>query len=555
MAAGISLTIFSDVDRAKHPSTLYPPQLPLCSGQPLNSTLFLQNDPLANPVALIPTASGHMDSSCSSSAMDSHPQSQTNIFSLPNELLIQIASQLDTTPPSISKLSHEPSPDLTASPFTPLKQLSLTTWRWRKIVLPILFRYSRIELDKHPQWVPIDARLIDAMEMKLSTLSQHEFQIYTKMRTKFKGSGAFAFDESFDDLLINLCRVQEGDEFLKAVDNVLWLPHLRRSFTHFAAFVSQYDLKHLIKSVVVHTDKEYELRHIATADAPLSRAVSEIWSKVFGVLDPTRLVVAAPPATMAALCDTQMLSSDSWAFDMKMHYLELKTDQAAATARGSEWMLEHMRTSRCRPWNSALVHRRPWTSLAYNEGSSIAAYSTYEYHLKQSPKMLYLLLLRLAKEIDPDCPCNIQSFSFTAVFPFSTNMTYIVRALQRIHTLREVRVRLAPGKENNLLNDKKRMGRAQAGDLWLEWNDSYKVLILLLSQRGPRGEEDIRIGMQDGARFVSDDCNEEARTHEVEEHMHLLRDVGVGWRKVDVGAWERDCSSDEHPLLESAEGV
>jgi len=326
--------------------------------------------------------------------------------SLPNELLIHIASQLDLPPPSVLKFRHEPTPQLTVSDSIPLKCLSQVSWRWRKIALPILFKYARIALDPEPQWVPVDARLVDSMQGQLTSLSHHEFRIYTKMRSKFKSSSAFAYEETFDDLLISLCRIQDGDKFLKSVPRILWLPHLPSSFTQFGRFVHRYTLKHHIKNVVVYTHQEYELRPVTTANAPMARAVNEIWTHVFSYIEPTRVVVAAPPTTMAGLLDTQMQSADAWAFDMKTHYIELLQPEPLR--------LEHMTTD-CRPWNSTLIHKRPWYHLSYNEGSSIAAYSTYEYHLKQSPRILYLLLLRLAKEAQ-SC-CNIISFDFTGVFP------------------------------------------------------------------------------------------------------------------------------------------
>lgn len=444
--------------------------------------------------------------------------------SLPNELLIHIASHLDGPPPSITKFAHEPSMKLTRSIEAPLKSLSQVSWRWRKIVLPILFRYARIELDNDPQWVPIDARLIENMQGQLTNLSNHELQIYQKMRSKFKSSSTFAFDEAFDDLLINLCRVQEGDSFLRSVPHILWLPHLRRTFADVVRFVGQYSLKHHIKSLVVFTDKEYELRHVATADAPLGRAVAEIWTHIFLTFDPSRVVVAAPPTTLAGLLDTQMLSSDAWAFDMKMHYIELIQAEPDPIKHNS---------STCRPWDSALVHRRPWTHLGYNEGSSIAAYSTYEYHLKQSPKMLYLILLRLAKEVQ-DC-CNIRSFSFYGVFPFSTNMTTVIRALQKIRTLRKIQFQLAPGPENDLLTSPKRMGRAQSADLWLEWNESYKAIASFLGV----------FDFEDGSEFVSLDCEHPSWASEVEDYIEKVQERGSGWRKIEVGRWTRDHDQDQ----------
>ncbi|KAH8722437.1 hypothetical protein GQ44DRAFT_774935 [Phaeosphaeriaceae sp. PMI808] len=453
----------------------------------------------------------------------SHPPA--NIESLPNELLIQIASHLDTEPPSITKFAHEPSTHLTESDSTPLKFLSIVSWRWRKITLPMLFRYSRIALDKEPQWVPIDARLVDSMQTQLTTLSNHEFQIYHKMRSKFKSSSAFAYEEAFDDLLINLCRIQEGDEFLKVVPHTLWLPHLPKTFETFSKFVVKYDLKHHITSVVIHTDKEYELRHVSIADAPLSRAVADIWSSIFHHLEPTRLVVASPPALLAGLLDTKMSSSDTWAFNMKMHYIELVQSEPPR--------LEHMKFG-CRPWGSALIHCRPWSHLGYNEGSSITAYSTYEYHLKHSPKMLYLILLRLAQDVQ-SC-CNITSFNFTAVFPFVTNVTPIIRALHKISTLRRITFQLAPGPENNALDDPKRMGRAQRSDFWLEWNESYKILTTYL---------DI-FDFDDDAEFVSQDCKNKLLEQDVTGYIESLRKRGAGWRQsgAEAGIWIRDHSLD-----------
>jgi hypothetical protein len=454
--------------------------------------------------------------------------------SLPNELLIQIASHLDTEAPSLTRFACEPSANLTSCDSTPLKFLSLVSWRWRKIILPILFRYSRIALDKESQWVPIDARLVDSMQTQLTKLSNHEFMIFNKMRSKFKSSSIFAYGESFDELLINLCRVQEGDEFLKSVPQILWLPHLPSAFEVFKMFVAQYDLKTHVQSVVVHTDKEYQLRHVSTAEAPLARAVADIWSAVFNALDPTRVVVAAPPATLAGLLDTQVMSSDTWAFDMKMHYIEL--------LQPKPHRYEHMKSD-CRSWSSALVHRRPWSHLSYNEGSSIPAYSTYEYHLKQSPKILYLILVRLAKEASP-C-CNITSFSFTGVFPFVTNVTAIVRALHKIPNLGRIDFQLAPGPENNSLEDPERMGRAQRSDFWLEWNDSYKVLVSYL---------DI-FDFVDGAQFQSHDCGNKELAQEVAGYIELLQQRGAGWRKSDVedGVWVRDHGLDRTvaPVMEA----
>ncbi|KAJ4990909.1 msf1 domain protein [Stagonosporopsis vannaccii] len=457
----------------------------------------------------------------------------TGLHALPNELLIQIALHLDIEAPSFAKFAHEPSTDLTKSDCTPLKDLSRVSWRWRKIVVPILFKSVRVSLDPNPQWVPLDARLLESMQGQLSTLSDHEFMIYTKMRSKFKSSSAFAFDQAFDDVLINLCRIQEGDEFLKSSPTILWLPHLTSSFTDFTRTISKYQLNQHIKSVVVQTDIEYALRHVATADAPLARAVAEIWSQIFTALDPHRVVVAAPPATLAGLLDTQLLSSDTWAFDMKTHYIALSVSAPTTPIHD-----EHQPTPSSSPSNTPLIHRRRWSHLSYNEGSSTPAYSTYEYHLKQSPKILYLTLLRLANEARPHC--TLASLSWTAIFPFASNTTALVRALHRIPSLRTVAVQLAPGAENRLLDQPQRLGRAQAGDLWLEWTESYKVLAGFLGA----------FGVVHGAEFRSGDCVSARLARDVAEVLERARLGGKGWRgrkggEGETAVWVRERALDD----------
>lgn len=456
---------------------------------------------------------------------------------LPNELLIQIASHLDNEAPSNTKFAHEPSIKLTSCDLTPLKSLSQVSWRYRKITLPILFQYARLALDQEHRWVLVDARLVDSMQTQLTALSNHEFMVYHKMRSKVKSSSAFAHNEAFDYLLTHLCPIQQGDEVFKAAPKIHWLPQLPQTFETFSRFIEQNNLKHHIKSLVVITDKEYELQQIDIDEAPLARAVATIWTQIFSVLEPTRVVVAAPPTTLAGLLDSQVLSSDIWAFNMNMHYIELRQPEPSH--------LENMEAKCKRTWNTALIHHRPWHHLGYNEGSSISAYSTYEYFLKQSPKMLYLILVRLSKKVQP-C-CNITSFSFTGIFPFVTNVTAIFRALLQMPSLRKVAVQLAPGPENNILSEPKRMGRAQTGDIWLEWHESYKVIASHLGV----------CDFDDGAEFESKDGANENLAQEVGEYIDVLRERGHGWRISDArkSVWIRDHGLDRNVTPGTGAGI
>lgn len=67
---------------------------------------------------------------------------------LPEELLLSIFEHLNPSPPSIIKSRLEPSLELTYSETPTLKNISLVSRRWRRIALPLLFRYSRLRLDK-----------------------------------------------------------------------------------------------------------------------------------------------------------------------------------------------------------------------------------------------------------------------------------------------------------------------------------------------------------------------------------------------------------------------
>lgn len=70
------------------------------------------------------------------------------IDQLPEELLLSVFENLDCEPPSISKSRLEPTLDLTSSETHHLKDISTVSTRWRRIALPLLFKFSRIHLNK-----------------------------------------------------------------------------------------------------------------------------------------------------------------------------------------------------------------------------------------------------------------------------------------------------------------------------------------------------------------------------------------------------------------------
>lgn len=66
------------------------------------------------------------------------------IRALPDELLVQIFSRFDREAPSLSKLKDQPAFDITSSPTTTLKDCSLVCTRWRRIVIPVLYKHASL---------------------------------------------------------------------------------------------------------------------------------------------------------------------------------------------------------------------------------------------------------------------------------------------------------------------------------------------------------------------------------------------------------------------------
>ena len=79
------------------------------------------------------------------------------------------------------------------------------------------------------------------------------------------------------------------------------------------------------------------------------------------------------------------------------------------------------------------------------------------------------------------------------------------------------------------------MGRAQPSDLWLEWDESYKVIANFLGL----------YDFEDGSEFVSADCEEPRLAIEVDDYMQLVQKRGAGWRKIEEGRWSRARGEDK----------
>jgi hypothetical protein len=173
------------------------------------------------------------------------------------------------------------------------------------------------------------------------------------------------------------------------------------------------------------------------------------------------------------------------------------------------------------------MHHKGWDHIAYNEGASIPVYSTYEFHLKRPFSPLVDLLTLCSSRINDSF--QLRSFSFIGLFPLSSHVVRMVNGLEEILTLRKVRFQLAPGPENDLLNDQERLRRAQPRDLWLEWTDSYIAIGSLM--RHPSGF--LR-------ELISTDDEDPMKAAEVENALEKIRHESWTRAPDEPGKWIRE---------------
>jgi hypothetical protein len=389
---------------------------------------------------------------------------KSHIQDLPTEILSGIFAHLRRPAPSETNLHEQPDITVLAANQI-LKRASYVCKRWRAILLPVLFG--------NVIWQP-----------QISYLEPFDLKPYDMLR--------FLEDQNL-------------------ADNV-------QTFTLMVEFTTD-------------EVEESELhRTIWPGD------LRKLWTRLFSVIDPLRFTIMAPPATLAAFMNRMLFLTDAWSFEMDYHILSLarptrQTKKAAvepwpsdpkqepltsATPGPSQQGIPASRSTgdddglserrhvdlktslghstvslpdgKCTyavPPPSTLFTIRPWTSVLLNEGSSVRAYHTYEYFLRQPPSMLSALLG--AGEYPNNVsllPPSIVDFNYIAVFPLASHIQNLFANLPKIERLF---VQLTPRPSNAILQDRKAMRNIDMADLWMERNTAYSHLFAELTQVEPRG--------------------------------------------------------------------
>lgn len=237
----------------------------------------------------------------------------------------------------------------------------------------------------------------------------------------------------------------------------------------FKSFVDGNDLRRSVESVVLYTTEQatktdprgglqdlFDPNRNTAANLQIQSAVVMIIEHI----NPKSLTIFASPLSFTALVPYELNLSDSWAFNISHQILRLEQDKSATTPCTSSFAPAFDILAIC-----------PWQHITYNEGSSIPAYSTYEYFHKRTPSLFGTSPYGTVPKRGPGL-AHLTSFDYVAIFPFD-RMKGVYILLKELHNLKHLRTQLAPSAMNGVLDDPVAMGKGQRSDLWAEFEMAH----------------------------------------------------------------------------------
>ncbi|KAJ6033633.1 uncharacterized protein N7446_008075 [Penicillium canescens] len=283
----------------------------------------------------------------------------------------------------------------------------------------------------------------------------------------------------------------------------------------FHSFMTKSGLARHITSIIIAVGE----------DSPDHRADPFWWRRVLCYLDPAHIMVLAPPTFIGETIGSPIMDGHSWAFDIPLQILYMERE---CRFDGSSKLPD---LASC----TSLLRARPWTSVTFNESSSLKAYNHYEYFLSCVPSILREWgMMRgegrnMPLQRPRDLPLllhGLSTFSYTAVFPFYNHVQIVLDAVLRMGSLRRLDVQLAPDRNNHVTEIEQR-GSMDANDPWMELATSYSLIGFTVSQ------------MDSLKEFRSGDLHVEAVRDDL---LANLNDVigDAAWVHDGRGIWKRN---------------
>ncbi|KAL4926226.1 F-box domain protein [Aspergillus undulatus] len=231
----------------------------------------------------------------------------------------------------------------------------------------------------------------------------------------------------------------------------------------YLSFISESQLSRYVTSVVVKGD--YNLNKHESSGPPW-------WRHLFCSLTPRQLIVVAPPSVIGEIFGMHIPKEHAWAFEIPLQVVHLECD----------WR-------KCRPSltsdeQSNLLDSLPWSSMLFNESSSLKAYNHYEYFLYQVPSLIHRWGPWAVNQLDqpvsarpPPLPslANLTSFTYVAVFPFYNHVQQVLEAVELMTNLRTLKIQLGPS-QNNRVTELEQRGSMDPSDPWMELATGYSLI-------------------------------------------------------------------------------
>lgn len=463
------------------------------------------------------------------------PQSQVllaaarGVDKLPDELLLQVFSYLElkeTTAPSIEQFNEEPSRNLISSTETPIKHLSKVSKRWRSILLPTLFAYSKLHLPSCKRWLVYSNKLQRHMFFHIKgwpNRSSHEDDIIQDVEKFVHGLPC----KSTLRPGLEVCYIEDNDQYLKDCPEEckIWAPSPRGKVNKYLAFLRKSGIASNVRSLVIHSDFPYSDDASSLELNCANIEAQQLWRAIFTTIDPSRVVVAAPPTIMASLTESRIGTRDAWMFEMPMHYLEL-TKPESETVRTT---FKDRSPPPSPPYHVNLFNRGPWTHLSYNEGSSVPCYAVYEYFNHSAPRILQHILTWLAKDASHNPRATrLESLKYVSIFPFGRHVWQTLDPIKLMPSLNKLVLKLAPSPDSDVLDDS-RMGKSDRNDCWQEHTRSCKQIVKILTDRE----------YNDSPFYLDvEDYKTETLTEDLDKSFRNLNSVYRRWWKSDTNECE-----------------
>lgn len=240
-----------------------------------------------------------------------------------------------------------------------------------------------------------------------------------------------------------------------------------QDLTDFLDFVDKKMIDKDILSVVANMNVPYNDTHPAW------------YSRILNEIRPLTLTVCCSPKSLKALAALpEVEASDDWAFRMPYQCLELcQTPDIAALDICYDRQMP------------GLIDVKPWSSMRFNEGSSVAAYTTFEYFFKRPPSLLLdiqsCMKNSVTRQENSNClpissniissPISIKDtirslreFSYVATFPFYNNFDQVLACIREMVSLNKLFVQLCSDPESGVFDEE-----IQTAGFHLDINDPW----------------------------------------------------------------------------------